>query len=72
MIGVLTLICAGDDYWIDDRKLAKQIHFLEQNPDYGVVSTGGYRLLVKKNKLVEGIAPLNPPADGEVFHLTYN
>ena len=64
-------VCAGDDYWIDEEKIAKQINFFEEHSDYGAVSTGGYRLLVKKNKLVEGIAPLNPPTDGEVFHLTY-
>lgn len=64
-------VCAGDDYWIDKFKLEKQIRFFDTNPAYDVVSTGGYRLLVKKNKLVEGIAPLKPESSGEVFHLTY-
>lgn len=64
-------ICAGDDYWCDEFKLEKQLHFFARNPDYGVVSTAGYRLLVEKNKLVEGIAPLTPVKDGNVFDLTW-
>ncbi|MGC3976982.1 MAG: glycosyltransferase family 2 protein [Paludibacteraceae bacterium] len=69
--GEYIALCAGDDYWIDERKLEKQIEFLKNHPAYGVVSTGGYRLIVRKNKLKQGIAPLNPPADGEVFDLTW-
>jgi glycosyltransferase involved in cell wall biosynthesis len=64
-------VCAGDDYWIDKNKISKQLDFFASHPDYGVVTTGGYRLLVKQNKLVEGIPPLNPVVGGDVFHLTY-
>jgi glycosyltransferase involved in cell wall biosynthesis len=32
-------ICEGDDYWIDDRKLAMQFGFLEENAGYGLVYT---------------------------------
>jgi len=64
-------VCAGDDYWIDEHKIQKQLDFFQHHPDYGVVSTAGYRLLVEKNKLVEGIAPLHPVSNGKVFDYTW-
>ncbi len=32
-------LCAGDDYWLDEKKLQKQIDFLEENPDYSICYT---------------------------------
>ena len=69
--GKYIAVCAGDDYWIDDRKIEKQLQFFDKHPDYGVVSTSGYKLLVKKNKFIEGFAPLHPVADGYVFDKTW-
>lgn len=38
--GEYIAICEGDDYWIDEYKLQKQMEFLEDHPDYSMCFSG--------------------------------
>ena len=41
----------GDDYWIDNYKLEKEVRFLQEHPDHGLVHTQMHLLV--NNKLVQ-------------------
>lgn len=37
--GEFVAMCEGDDYWLDDKKLFRQVEFLRKNDDYGFVGS---------------------------------
>lgn len=46
-------MCEGDDYWIASDKLAKQVAFLDNNPECMMVRTNVNRLFQDENRLEE-------------------
>lgn len=55
--GKYIAICDGDDYWIDDLKLQKQVDFLEKNQDYSIVYTGVTRLFENETQTTYSYVP---------------
>ena len=51
--GKYVAFCEGDDFWIDENKLQKQVDFLESNPDYGLCYTQGKIFRQRENRLEE-------------------
>lgn len=51
--------CEGDDYWISSSKIQKQIDFMEEHPDYGMVYTNHKQYVQSDNLFIEGWAQLS-------------
>ena len=47
-------ICEGDDYWIDSRKLQKQVAFLDEHKDYSMCHTGFDFFIQSQGRIASG------------------
>ena len=47
----------SDDYWSDEKKLEKQIYFLEKNKEYGLVGGGIIRINQEGSELARRLLP---------------
>ena len=46
-----------DDKWIDKDKLKRQVEFLDKNPEYALVGTGGIIVEEDSNKIMDYLVP---------------
>ncbi len=53
--GKYIAVCEGDDYWIDDLKVQKQVQVFENNPDVGLVYTH-VKLLDNETQTIIGVS----------------
>lgn len=67
--GKYIALCEGDDFWTDPYKLQKQVDFLENNDEYGLVHHEADYFFQKNEKSVRNHHQTNKiyPADGFVF-----
>ena len=48
---------AGDDYYCDDYALEKQVQYLQEHQEVGVLGANGYKYYVRRNKKIAGLNP---------------
>ncbi len=53
-------LCDGDDFWIDENKLQKQVDFLDQNKDFNICFHKA-KLFYENNEKEESIIPAEAP-----------
>ena len=66
--GQYVAMCEGDDYWTDPLKLQKQVDFLENNNDYGLVYTKTKVFFEGSKKFKKTLFGLEIPTKGILFN----
>lgn len=51
--GEFVAFCEGDDYWVDQLKLQKQVDVMRKHPNVGMVFTNGNVCLQKQNEILQ-------------------
>lgn len=59
--------CEGDDYWIVQDKLEKQVRFLDENEEYVLVHTNYKALNTQNGKMISNAAARYKIENGNVF-----
>ena len=66
--GEYIAICEGDDFWMDQFKLQKQVEFLENNPEY-VLSYGRLQCVDSESRIIQTSYKF-PATDKSSFELS--
>ncbi|RKS87699.1 glycosyltransferase involved in cell wall biosynthesis [Orbus hercynius] len=56
-------LCEGDDYWIDENKLQKQVDFLDKNENFSIIFHD-VKMIWENNKFQDSIYP----ESDQIFH----
>lgn len=63
---------AGDDFFCDDRAFDKQLKYLFQHPDVGVVAPNGYNLYLRSGRMILGRNERVAKIDAKDFYFNPN
>lgn len=61
--GKYIAFCEGDDYWIDENKLQKQVDFMESHPDYSLCVHSAQMVEADNKRLIRNISAFEEDRD---------